>query len=264
MSDAHARKILLKTFWSTSGWRREPEVSPEELAAAKAAGYMFDLEWLGHDAVVERARSLAAELLPSEVGEAFAASLSSRRLELRSAMGSYAIASVLPTHDAQGEPYCAVCGTLVREEGRDANVLSFERVKWGGVRHSDPEYQAFDLARFRAEPEARATDEDWVLLRRILDVAQTLPPEAKPGELDKALGGVLPSNSAERRILLQVLAYAGILQPGDRASYAAGFVPVGLRELPPVHKIDWTFPIAWWRGDDAVNQAQVRRYFPAL
>ena len=33
----------------------------------------------------------------------------------------------------------------MRDEHIDWNVLNFERLKWGGVRHGEPSYMAFDL-----------------------------------------------------------------------------------------------------------------------
>jgi hypothetical protein len=52
-------------------------------------------------------------LSPAEVGEAFLASLTSRRLDLRSALGSYAVARLLPEHSLTPVPYDgsrAICG----------------------------------------------------------------------------------------------------------------------------------------------------------
>ena len=263
-SDERARKILLDAYWTPSGRRSEQTVSQADFAVAKAAGYMFEPEWVGHDLLVERARANASDLLPKEVGDAFAASLSTRRLELRSALGSFAIARLLPDHEAVGDVFCSVCGTLIRDDVYDANVLSFERIKWGGVRHDKPEYQAFDLARFSCLSEPRPTEADWAALRRIVEIASSMNADARPGDLDRALKGVLKSNSAERRILIQILAYAGVLDPSARPGFSERFVPARLRDLPPVVKIDWTYPAAWWRGSDGVNLHAVRRYFPTV
>ena len=42
--DKRARKILNDTFWSSSGWKREPKVSPEDFAYAKSKGLILSTE----------------------------------------------------------------------------------------------------------------------------------------------------------------------------------------------------------------------------
>ena len=40
--DTRAREILLRTYWSSSGWRDPPVTEPEDLEYACAAGVMFE------------------------------------------------------------------------------------------------------------------------------------------------------------------------------------------------------------------------------
>lgn len=66
------------------------------MAIAVAAGVMFsEPRMLDHDGWVTAARQAGAAVNPVQVGEAFLASLTTRRLDLRSALSSYAIARVL-------------------------------------------------------------------------------------------------------------------------------------------------------------------------
>lgn len=45
------------------------------------------------------------------------------------------------------------------EQADDPNVLSFERIKWGGVRHDNPRYIALDLQIFVVQERGSAGDE---------------------------------------------------------------------------------------------------------
>jgi hypothetical protein len=55
--DAKARRILFETFWSSAGRKWAPSTSPDGLAYATRAGYMFPSETLSHDETVARVRS---------------------------------------------------------------------------------------------------------------------------------------------------------------------------------------------------------------
>ena len=137
-----ALRPLMETFWSPQGWRRLPAwPTPAVLAQAVSAGVMFEEpEVHDHDEWVDKARQAAMAVSAEAVGDAFLESLSTRRLDLRSALGSYAIARVLPQHaftpvSRALNPNavnlrCEICGRYSPYE-QDLNVLNFERFKWG-------------------------------------------------------------------------------------------------------------------------------------
>jgi hypothetical protein len=105
------------------------------MRSAIEAGVMFGEPRVeDHDGWVAAARAAAGPLSPAEVGEAFLASLSSGRLDLRSALGSFAVARYLPEHRFSGPGWCQVCHIYVERDGtgdsQDLNVLNFERFKW--------------------------------------------------------------------------------------------------------------------------------------
>jgi hypothetical protein len=210
-ASATALRPLMKMFWSAEGWR-EPPVPPLDVAAVIADGVMFAQPRSDtHDGWVAAARRAAAAFTPVEVGDAFLESLSSRRLDLRSALGSYAVARGLPEHAfraARGSPWCAVCELYPTAE-EDLNVFSFERFKWGGVRHTDIAYAAFDLEQFALSPRGGATAEDRRLGRDVVEALRALPERTATGKAAAALR-MIPSNKAEREILVEVLALAGI------------------------------------------------------
>lgn len=270
--DHAAQKILLETFWSSAGWKSSSDLSPDRREIALRAGYMFEPLVFRHDTLIGQLATLRSMLEPQDIGRGFAASLSSGRLDLRSALGSFAATLNLPSHAlcSTERPFpnslyreCGLCGFLEGGGPTDLNALSFERFKWGGVRHEEIEYAAFDLGRYAIS--APDSDEDFEVglarLRALLEVAGNMPSSATPNELLKHLKGVVPGNANELRALLGCLGYAGVLQPSDRPGFLEGY-PV---ERPhPGGKNDWPYPLAYWRGIDIVNLAAVNFYFPRL
>ena len=162
---------------------------------------------------------------------------------------------------SRGSPRCAYCGQY--EPAAEPNVLNFERIKWGGVRHDDPRYIALDLQLFAAQEPAVPTKDDYGVLRAILDAARSMSPAARLGDLEKALSKLLPSNKSERRTLIGILGYAGILTDPGRPDFREQFVPVTEREMTPLHKDDWPYPVRWWNGSFGLNEAAVAHWFPA-
>ena len=264
--DKRAVGILNNTYWSPAAWKRDREVSAEDLAYAKAHGVMFDPITLTHDEAVITAVEAAEATRKETVVEAFLASLSTRRLDIRSALGSYAVGRHMQRHVKvvqASRSNCTYCGAYNRSEA-DLNVMNFERLKWGGVRHDHPEYISFDLATFGVALDIAPRAEDFAILRSILDVAASMPTKARLGELDKRLGKVLLSNSAERRTLIGILGYAGILVDRGRPDFRQNFVPVEQRERTPWHTDDWPYPVQWWDGSHGINQVAVDEWFDFL
>lgn len=228
---------------------------------------MFDTRTCRHDEMVQSARAMAEEVGHESVSQAFLASLGSRELAFRSALGSFATTRWLPRHSyAEGRfrYICRDCGDSMEHEREDLSVLNFERLKWGGVRHLKPYYAWFDLAEFRKLPSAEPTTADRDTLKRILDVSASQPSNARANDLEKAIADLFPSSKDERRNVLQILGYCGILQPSDHPTFFQNYAHMNDRAQPIEHKNDWSFPILWWRGSDGVNTSAVGFYFPRL
>jgi hypothetical protein len=145
------------------------------------------------------------------------------------------------------------------------NVLNFERHKWGGVRRDDPVYSWFDLSLFRQETLLpQSTSADRQTMRQILETARSMQPSATAGGLEKALAGTFTSSKAERRVLIEILAVCGVLQPMSKKGYFGEFTLSCEREHTGQHFNDWGYPAMWWRGSDGVNEAALAAYFPDL
>ncbi len=263
MPDHRAHQILCDAFWSRTGWKRDTTVAPEDFAYARDAGYMFQPVELGHDDLMRWAHTSWKRVSRKHVTSAFLASLSTRRLELRSALGSYAIGTHFPEHTYRGTGYCcAICGTIGDSpQSYDLSRLNFERHKWGGVRHEQPEYIAFDLEQFSKLEVATPTHDDLEIMRHILVAASQCDARTRPRGLEQRLASLLDSNKAERDILLQILAYCGILQPATLPSFRMSFIEYSERSEPPGNRF-WTYPMSWWRGEHGVNEAALSFYFP--
>ena len=87
--DKKALQILLDTYWSPNGWKRDTTIVPGDFEYARQAGYMFDPVALTHDDIVALLLAVRERVSIELVVDAFVASLSTRRLELRSALGSF-------------------------------------------------------------------------------------------------------------------------------------------------------------------------------
>jgi hypothetical protein len=69
----------------------------------------------------------------------------------------------------------------------------------------------FDLERFLSLDPPMPTDSDVATFLRILRTIESVPPDTTAPGLEKTIGGLFPSNKAERDILVSILGYLGIL-----------------------------------------------------
>jgi hypothetical protein len=263
--DKRALKALLSTYWSPAGWRPEAEraTDPAEFEHARSAGLMFEAPLvMDHDHLVRSLRAAILSTTMRAVSDAFIASLSTRRLDLRSVLGSYAVFQHMPVHGADiQELRCATCGSYIQDNRHDANVLSFERWKWGGVRHEHPIYAFFDLSAFVASEPPNPSKEDVTILRDLLAVIRSADSSVTSSSLETRLAKVLKSNKAERDILIGILGFCGVLNTPGHPPYTRGFVPVGERRLPDRRFVDMAYPACWWTGRHGVDENAVMRYF---
>ena len=123
VDDDKARRILFDTYWSSDGWKEIRSTPPKDLDYARKAGYMFDPVVINHDEIIRWATKARKQINLREVTQAFLASLSTRRLELRSALGSYAVARHLPAHSFTGSDHCDICEIEKAKLGVSGNDL---------------------------------------------------------------------------------------------------------------------------------------------
>ncbi len=269
--DKKAKKILFNTYWSSNGWKmgEERQITPDDFAYAKEKGLMFDPITISHDECVKRLVKLAGSISKEQVAKGFLCSLSTRRLDWRSAVSSYGIANSIIEHTytpvETGHFYengvalratytCAKCkdlGCCVYEEyvNEDLNVLNFERIKWGGVRQGELLYTMFDLEQFAKEEIPEPSVEDITIFGGILQAVKSCKPGDYPSVLRDKLAEVegLKSNKDERSVILEILACLGVLAPKKYNRPEAG-------------KHDWNY-VTQWRGEDGYDEKVVDKYF---
>ncbi len=248
-------------------------------AYRKKTDAYFEPLTITHDECLSRLACVVEKLPFENVTKAFLSSFSTRRLELRSALPSYVAACILlvnkekqclethhfETHPASyyaSRPYewppvvpsCRICeaqGIYSNEnyEEEDLNILNYERVMYGGVRHSHLEYIMFDLEEFAKLDVPEPTDKDIEIFQKILEAAENCPTGASPGKLRDKLKEIkeFKSNKDERSILLDVLAMIGILCP---KSFDRNY---------PVWS-DWRY-FKHWKGGDGYNHKTVDIFF---
>ena len=262
--DKRAIKILFNTFWSSDGWKPEAQriISPEDFAYAKSMHMMFDPVQLDHTQAQELLSKSLKKLDKRMVADAFLASLSSRRLDWRSALGSYAVFQHLPVHSSGGDDSrCRICGFYSKVCEHDLNVLNFERFKWGGVRHDQLIYAAIDLDLFLDNTPLIPTDEDIQIFRSVISAITNSPSNVGSAALHSHFSKALKSNKAERDVLIAIFGFCGILETPDHPGYTDCFIPIDQREIPDRHFVDMPYPACWWQGEVGINQARLREYF---
>lgn len=270
--DKKAKQILFQTYWK-NGWIDDEDIktNPADFAYAKEKGLMFDSLTISHDDCVKKVIELANTIKVEEAAKAFISSLSTRRLDWRSGIGSYFIAQLFTLHKyspaVSGHSYeddeivstsytCGICRDLKYGvigddfyKNQDLNVLNFERIKWGGVRHGDLIYTLFDLELFAKEQITEPTKDDIEIFKAILRAIDSCEKGDYPSVLRDKLRDVpnLKSSKNERDVIIEILACIDVLKP---ASY----------NRPTRSKHDWVY-VEFWRGEDKYNQEAVDKYF---
>ncbi|WP_455816200.1 hypothetical protein [Pseudomonas cerasi] len=270
--DKKAKNILFKTYWGSSGWLSEQKTTAEDFAYARSQGVMFNPVSLTHDECLEEVLAMAKRISPTKAAHAFLASLSAKRLDWRSGVASYTLARQMAPHHyapiVSGQRFrpdgslwstshtCTVCRDVVpgltigaeRYVDEDLNVLNFERIKWGGIRHGQLIYTWFDLQELERADIPQPTDEDIAILRSILSTIESSLATDHAGALEKQLATVVKASKDERRTFINILAHLDVLRP---ASF----------DRPRHGKSDWSAAAAAWRGEDKYDRKAVHLHF---
>lgn len=272
--DKAALRTLFNTYWTSQGWRpsKDRKTSQDDFEAAKKAGIMLDPQKASHDSTIAMAIYSAGMVTASQVADAFVASLTSRRLDLRSALGSYAFLRHMPSHSCMessraskpGKKQCDICGDYEKEVLEDLNVLNFERFKWGGVRHLEPLYAGLDLSLFHQFGHLHPTTEDKALFKALIEAIEKAPAKTTAPQLEKFFPKELPSNKPERDTLTAILGIAGILGTQDHPGFWQSFVPINDRADNGQHFEDMAYPASLWRRSNGIGHEALHHWFGHL
>lgn len=262
MLDQRALRILFDRFWSPKGWKKEFSTSPEDFAHAKSCGVMFDPLTINHSEANNRLITAMNLLGPECVANAFVASLSSRRLDWRSALGSFAVFHRMPFHPMtqDSNASCNVCGTSSEEE-YDLNMMNFTRMKWGGIHHLDAVYAMLDLELYQLNPATAPTSEDRRIFRELIDAIAEAPSNTTSASLQKIFPKSLKANKSERDMIVAILGYCGIVSTETHPGFCDRFVPPRQRAFPSRSFVDMPYPACWWTARSGISAAALRKWF---
>ncbi len=62
-------------------------------------------------------------------------------------------------------------------------------------------------------------------------------------------------------MLINQLGIIGVLETDDYKGFNQKYTPPKYRAIPPVNKIDWHFPVCWWRGRNKINAENFNSIF---
>ncbi|MBY0478581.1 MAG: hypothetical protein K2Q24_13115 [Chitinophagaceae bacterium] len=241
--DKKAKDILFKTYWTSAGWISDENRKTEtgDFVYAKEKGLMFDPLTITKADLSTKIQEIVSSISIKKVTDAFLCSLTNKRLDWRSGLASYTNARCLLIDDNVPDFYFGHGSNI------DLNVLNFERIKWGGVRHNNGLYNWLDLSLLNSENIPNPTHQDIDLMKAILVVFDKSEIGETPSKLRERLKEVFKGSKAERHTLMEILGCAEILKPLRHD-----------RKEPGKH--DWTF-VLHWRGEDKYDKENVKKYF---
>jgi len=264
MMDRKALNILFNTFWSSAGWKSEKTVAPSDFEYAKSKNVMFDPIFIGHDQTVQWITDVFNQSSKRHIVKCFLSSLSTRQVWLRSGLSSYAFARNFPRHgfSSSGNIFCNICGSYSNEKRNiDLNIMNFERIKWGGVRLTDPIYAAWNLELLHKEATPEPSTEDIDILNQFISAINNSAPSDRPTQLEKKIALIIKSNSPERRLIIDMFGICGILETKEHKGFFESYAPYSKQTLRPLNKSDWSYPVDWWTGQDGINEQALEFYF---
>jgi hypothetical protein len=261
--DKKAVSILFNKYWSSAGWKTDQLISNEDFEYAKSKNVMFDNLLINHEQTVSWLLEMFNNTSKTHIVKCFISSLSTKQLDLRSGLSCYAFARNFPKHYFSfGSNFCKICGLYKRKKQEtDINILNFERLKWGGVRLTDPVYIAWNLQMLNNEATPEPNDEDIAILNQMIRTINQCDELERPNQLEKKFAMILKSNSNERRVIIDMLGICGILETKTYKGFFENFIPVNKRAVRPVNKTDWEYPVDWWTGKDGINKDALDFYF---
>lgn len=273
----------LKTLFALykSPIRVEGDISEDEMDIAKEQGYLFDYpEYETHSDMLQRLRSIRAQIDSKDIANAFLFSLSTRKLEYRSALGSYYYAMAVPEHEfmnshneilAAAANHCYLCGWSSWKRVSDKadirfghNIYNYERYKYGGssIGCTNINYVLFDLEQFIKLPKVQPTDEDKRIFARILSCVECLESTDKAGKLRDVIrkAKIFKTNKDEISVLLGELGICGILASNKFPAYDVYFANEYERD-PVEYKNDFAYPVNRWYARDGINYKRLFEVF---
>jgi hypothetical protein len=241
--DKKAKEILFRTYWNVTGWidPKDRKIESVDFEYAKEKGIMFEPLTITKDDILIRLKKIVETVSVQKVTNAFLSSFTNSRLDWRSGLGSYANAKRLLSENNFDDYYYG------RGINIDLNIMNFERIKWGGIRHNNGTYNWLDLTLLNSENVKKPNAKDIQIFQSILKEIENSKKGEKIDKLRDRLRKILKSSVEETQMFTDILGSANILKPFNYN-----------RSAPEKHL--WSF-VAEWRGEDKYSLENVNEYF---
>lgn len=222
-------------------------------------------EKLSHSDLYKWVSQTLERLDKKRVTDAFLYSLSSRDLKYRPHIANYIFLKSIPTHDLvessneHGAKWCDICSYYVNAVHRDPHEECISYLnpwieKWGGIWGDNVWEAVYFLDKFLEMPLVKPAKEDFGIFKELMHVVEGSDDNARPRDLEKAFSKIIKSNKGQRDMLIDVLGRISLLETEKHKGYLFKYTLPEDREIPRVYKIDWLYPVSWWRGKNGINK----------
>lgn len=280
MEKKNAKKILISIYKN----RRPSEVKllfERKHELLKNEGYIFDYPaYESHEQALNRLKEILPKIDSKDVTNAFLYSLSTRKLEYRSILGSYYYAKAIPEHEIElshnkilreYNDRCYLCGWFPwRKDPKEydmphgLNYYNYERYGVGGGAffHTSLNSVLFDLEQFIKLPKVNPSEEDVEIINKILECVSKMDGQGKAGKLRDIIHKekIFKCNKEEIAVLLNALGICGILASKEFPSYEDKFVDEYMRDSVE-YRNDFAYPLNRWKASDGINVEKFKKVF---
>ena len=236
--------------------QKKHSVSAEELAYARKMGVVVEDQPITHDQAIDILEQVFEAVSLEDATQAFLYSLSSRDVDYRYILASYAYARSWFSFD-QGR-------TQEVPEKLTGSFFNWVKHRGGGIWETIGK-PIFYLEQFASMELRVASDVDVEILRSILELADSMEDKASGSALATAIrtAKLLPCNQAEAVGILETLGICGILDVPGHPGFLHSFTPPLERDTGDLRQ-SLSYPLNWWRGADGVNWENGVEVFGAI
>ncbi|MEM7011840.1 MAG: hypothetical protein AAF585_10190 [Verrucomicrobiota bacterium] len=209
-----------------------------------------------------------AKITKESVANAFMAGLSSKRYDLHSPLGSFAVFYAIgkdSVDEFASEDGISEWRRIDGPTERDFLQKAYDRLnpQYGG--HDSMVYAAYDFWRFNQIQCPMPTESDQRILEKCLNAIRNLPEIATLTHLDKALSGIVKGNKRDRQHILEILGYCGILGTPDGIPMRKRYFTRRSAPMPDhFYSREWHYPASFWNGSIGIDEAEVSFWFPGF
>lgn len=225
--------------------QKKHSVSAEELAYARKMGAVVEDRPITLDQAFEVLERVFEAVSLEDAAQAFLYSLSSRDVDYRYILASFAYARSWFSFD-RGR-------TQEVPEKLTGTFFNWVKHRGGGIWGTSGK-PIFYLEQFVSMERRAASDADLEALRSILQRADSMEDEASGTALATAIrtSKLLPCNQAEAVGIVETLGICGVLEAPGHPGFLHSFTPPLERDTGDLRQ-SLSYPSNWWRGADGVN-----------